>query len=88
MNLERGTYLAPEEYAYPNGGQTRPCRALYPDGKVRRVWAGIPDTYFSIPAHGRIAGRYVAGWLSVEDLAPEFDRDEEWVLVFHPREDR
>lgn len=63
---DRGTYLAAEEYAYPNGGQTRPCMAVYPDGIVRRVWGGIPETYFSIPAHGRFHGQYVTGSLILE----------------------
>lgn len=70
-----GTFLAAEEHAYPRGGQTRPCRAECDDGKVRRVWAGIPDTFFSIPAHARIAGQYVAGFLMVDTT-----RD---VLRFH-----
>lgn len=66
VELDRDTYLAAEEYAYPDGGQTRPGAAVWPDGRVRRVHAGIPDTYFSIPAHGRAFGRYVAGYLTVE----------------------
>lgn len=60
------TYLQAEEFAYPHGGQTRKGRAFYPDGMIRRVYAGIPDTYFSIPAHGRIRGRYVRGFLTCE----------------------
>lgn len=69
------TWLEDENYAYPNGGQTRMGRALFADGTIRRVWAGIPDTYFSIPAHARVKGRYVAGWLTKE---PEGD----W--IFNP----
>lgn len=61
------TWLQPEEFAYPNGGQTRKGAAIYPDGKVRRIHAGIPDTYFSIPAHGRIEGKYVGGYVTVDD---------------------
>ena len=61
------TYLAPESDAYPRGGQTRRCKALCADGKVRVVWAGIPDTYFSIPAHARINGRYARGFLTMEN---------------------
>ncbi len=82
MKLANGTYLAPEEMAYPNGGQTRPCRALYPDGKVRRAWAGIPDTWFSIPAHGRIGGKYVAGYLTFAD---GFGPEDEGTLLFKIR---
>lgn len=62
--LSRGTWLQDEEYAYPNGGQTRRGQAVYPDGQVRMVYAGIADTFFSIPAHGRIRGRYVAGYIT------------------------
>jgi len=69
------TYLQAEEYAYPHGGQTRKGRAFYPDGRLRRVWGGIPDTYFTIPAHGRIAGRYLHGFLTCEGAARH--------LVFH-----
>lgn len=61
------TNLQAENFAYPSGGQTRKGRAIFPDGKVRRVFAGIPDTFFTIPAHGRLSGRYVAGFLTVRD---------------------
>ena len=72
------TYLAPEEHAYPHGGQNRRCRAICPDGKARTVWAGIPDTYFTIPAHCRIGGKYAAGYLTVAGL----DDANEGELVF------
>lgn len=66
VTFAKGTILAAEECAYPNGGQTRPCVAECDDGKVRRVWGGISDTYFTIPAHATIRGRYVAGFLMVD----------------------
>lgn len=59
------TFIEPEERAYPNGRQARRCLAIYPDGKVRVAWAGIPDTFWTISAHGRIGGKYVAGFVSV-----------------------
>lgn len=62
-----GTWLHSEDEAYPHGGQTRKGLAVWPDGKLRRVWAGIADTFFTIPAHGRWRGLYVAGYLSVDD---------------------
>lgn len=66
------TRLDREERAYntPNGGHSRSNRrgkAIYPDGKIRSVTAGIPDTYFSIPAHGRIGRKYVSGFLGIND---------------------
>ncbi len=61
----RTTWLSPEEHAYPHGGQTRKGAAIFPDGKIRTVYAGIPDTYFSIPAHARINGWYVSGFLTI-----------------------
>lgn len=75
QRFANGTYLGPEEEAYPHGRQTRRCRAECDDGRVRRVWGGIPDTFFSIPAHARIRGRYVAGYMTVDT-----DRN---VLRFH-----
>lgn len=79
------TYLAPEEHAYPNGGQTRKCRAYYPDGKVRTVWCGIPDSFFSIPAHGRYKGRYARGYLHMQD-SPEKPNYGEWVFHIYAKE--
>lgn len=84
----RGTWLESEEHAYPNGGQTRRGSAVYPDGRTRRIFAGIPDTYFSIPAHGRIRGRYVAGWVTVmtSDRSDVDTGQERW-LAFHIHEE-
>lgn len=65
--FEHGTWLESEEAAYPHGGQTRKGQALYPDGVRRRVHVGIADTHFSMPAHGRIGRRYVAGWVGIDD---------------------
>lgn len=64
---ENKTFLQQEEFAYPNGGQTRKGAALFPDGTVRRVWAGIADTWFSVPCHARVRGKYVAGFLTCEE---------------------
>jgi hypothetical protein len=75
------TFLQSEEFAYPNGGQTRKGTAIYPDGRIRRVWAGIPDTYFSIPAHGRIAGKYLGGFLTIDD---SHDSPNYGEFLFHP----
>jgi len=71
---EKGTWLEAEEAAYPHGGMKRRGLAVWPDGKLRRVWAGVPDTWFSIPAYGRMRGKYVKGFLTVDD---------DGVLVFH-----
>lgn len=76
------TWLESEEFAYPNGGQTRKGRAIYPDGEKRRVMAGIPDTYFSIPAHGRVGGKYAKGYLTVDD---GLDSPTRGALLFHVR---
>lgn len=70
QRFANGTALEPESLAYADrGAQLRRGRALFPDGAVRSVRAGIADTYFSIPAHARIGGRYVAGFLSVSTIA-------------------
>lgn len=75
------TSLQPEIMAYPRGGQTRKGRAIYPDGKVRRIFAGIADTYFSIPAHGRLKGKYVKGFLTRRE-------DGEFVFNVYEKEPR
>lgn len=83
--LARGTWLQGESFAYPNGGQSRRGQAIYPDGTLRMVYAGIPDTYFSIPAHGRIAGHYVAGYLTTATASglptPTDDDPAFWTFV-------
>ncbi len=80
----RKTYVQREEYAYPNGGQTRKGHALFPDGKTRRVWAGIPDTYFTIPAHARYNGFYVAGNIMYATTDMCDNGVPEGTLVFFP----
>lgn len=69
------TWIESESVLYGTyyGPQKRKGRALFPDGKTRRVWGGIPDTVYTIPAHARIAGRYVSGYLSIGD---QFDGPE------------
>lgn len=72
--MESRTKLDPEEYAYPAGSlrqSRRKCRAMFPDGVIRTVTVGIPDTYFSIPAFGRVAGKYVAGYVGCADWRDE-----------------
>lgn len=64
------TWIDPEEFAYPAGSlrqSRRYGRARYPDGKVRRVKLGIPDTFFTIPARGRCGGRTLSGYVSCDD---------------------
>ena len=62
-----GTWLEGEEFAYPNGGQTRRCYADCEDGSRRVVWCGIPDTAFSIPGHVVIARKYIRGYVTSSD---------------------
>lgn len=66
VELGRGTWLEVEEAAYPHGRMSRRGLAVWPDGKTRTVFGGIPDSFFSIPAWGKIKGRYVRGFLTVE----------------------
>ena len=59
-----GTFLASEEDAYPNGAMKRKSKAICIfDGKLRTVYCGIPDTYFTIPAYCRIGKEYVKGYV-------------------------
>ena len=67
VDAANGTWLEGEEFAYPHGGMTRRCYALCSDGIKRAVKCGIPDTYFSIPAYARIAGKRVKGYVCSDD---------------------
>lgn len=72
-----GTWLESESFAYPAGGFTRRAYVelrqnpnnpiVLPYGRRYVVRVSIPDTYFSIPARLRIAGRTVKGFVSVDD---------------------
>jgi len=64
-----GTWLDPEEMAYPSGSITagRKAKALCTDGHVRTFQCGIPDTYFSIPARTKAYGKTVTGFLHTSD---------------------
>lgn len=84
-----GTWIEPEEYCYPNGGFHRRARVVVrqnphnpislPYGEYRIVRAGIPDTFFSIPARLRIKGKTVKGFLSHDSSDGE--------LMFTPEAD-
>lgn len=65
-----GTWLDPEQLAYPSGSITagRKARAMCSDGKLRIFQTGIPDTYFSIPARTKAYGKTVTGFLHTSDV--------------------
>ena len=79
-----GTWLEAESFTYPSGGFHRrayvelkqnPHNPIdLPYGERRIVRASIPDSYFSIPARLRIAGRTIAGFISVTDADSETAR--------------
>ncbi len=71
------TYIDDEMLAYNtyHGGHSRSNRrgrVRFPDGKLRTVTLGIPDTYFSIPVHATVKGHYVSGWVSFDDDTNEY----------------
>ena len=66
-----------EEYAYgtytgAHSRSARKARARCEDGKLRVITIGVPDTYFSIPGHTRVKGKYVSGFVSVDSESEEF----------------
>lgn len=50
--MGEGTWLEAEAFCYPGGGMHRRARALCPDGKLRVLRCGIPDTFFTVPVKG------------------------------------
>lgn len=82
------TWLDREELAYntysgTQWGSNRKAKVRFPDGKLRTVTAGIADTYFSIPAHGKVGGKTVVGWIGVKTEG-NLDSGEPIEFVFHP----
>ena len=67
-----GTWLEGEEFCYPDGNMTRRAYAECADGKNRVFIAGIADTFFSIPARGKIGGKSVRGILTKSTTGLEF----------------
>jgi len=76
LKYAQGTWLQSEEAAYPHGRMTRRGLAKWPDGKLRRVWAGISDTFYSVPAYGYLRGKRVKGFLTVEEGVLVFNYEE------------
>jgi len=83
MEMRNGTWLDREELAYntysgsPCGSGRRAMAKCF-DGKLRVFRAGIPDTFFSIPAVGKIAGKYVRGWLEIVNEEVVFHRQSKY----------
>jgi hypothetical protein len=78
----KGTWLEPEEMAYPNGSFTRRAHVRFADGKLRTVLCSIPDTYFTIPARARLSGKTIRGFIS--ELAfriTPWDRSRTWLQL-------
>lgn len=72
------TYIDDEAKAYntPNGGHSRSNRkgiVRFADGKLRTVRLGVPDTFFTIPAHATVNGKYASGFVSVNTETEEFE---------------
>lgn len=73
-----GTWIEPEEWAYPAGGFTRRAYVtLYanphnpitlPYGERRIVQASIADTYWTIPARLRVGGRMIRGFVDHDEV--------------------
>jgi len=69
------TWIEPEDVCYPSGGMLRRARVFVdrnphnptglPYGELRTVRAGIPDTWFTIPARLRYRGRTVRGFVTL-----------------------
>lgn len=62
--LPDGTWIEPEEWAYPEDTYTRRAYAICPDGIKRVVKCKCADTFFSVPAIAKIGSKRVKGFLS------------------------
>lgn len=64
--FQDGTWLECESFAYPNDTFTRRAYARMPDGSKRVVRCKVADTFSTIPARAKIAGKTVRGFLTVQ----------------------
>lgn len=92
IELNNGTWLDGEELAYNTHtgspcGSGRRAHAKCFDGKLRTFSAGIPETFTSIPAVGKIGGAYVRGWLEVKDDELLFHRQTKYKETVHASRD-
>ena len=71
--LDNETWLEPESHCYPYGGMQRRFRGVCPDGVIRIGRASIPDTFFTIPAKVKVIGKWVTGWVAIEDGVLHFN---------------
>ena len=85
MNLikfKESTWLEPEEICY--SAPSRKALAKWPDGRLRRVNAKLPDTFFSIPGWGTLLGERIKGFLTTENgvlmFIPEKDAPLVWTI--------
>ena len=79
--------LEREEVAYTyHGSQLRRFTVYCPqlDRKVTGR-AGVPDTYFTVPAHIRVKGRYVPGYLTTANLEQRDQGLPDGAIVFRVR---
>jgi hypothetical protein len=72
------TFVMSEELAYNTyaGGHSRSNRrgrVMFADGKIRTVTLGVADTFFSIPAHARVNGKYVSGFVTSDEGGFKFN---------------
>jgi len=79
QEFDKGTWLDPEEMAYPSGSMAagRKAKAMCPDGKARVCRVSIPDTFFSIPATTRYDGRHRRGFVMIENNVLTFTEQQQ-----------
>jgi len=81
------TWIEPEEKAYATlkAKETRKGRAFWPDGMIRAVNVGVPDSYLSIPAHGKIHGINAHGFVFMKGDEWYFTPDEKYAHLCQPK---
>lgn len=63
-------------------------RAFCPDGKVRALAriSTTADSFYSVPAAVKVAGRTVSGFVSIEDTVYDRPDVDDQVVIFTPNE--
>jgi len=64
--FEEETWLEPEQFAYGGNRKGRKGVAICPDGVRRLVYAGVPDSAWTIPAKVLVGKVVVTGFLMID----------------------
>jgi hypothetical protein len=84
----KGTWIEPEEVAYPSGGMKRHAKVIDEhDNLLKFAFAGIADTFFTIPAYIMENRKRIKGFIHIQENALYFVRSTKSAEKENPPDD-